>query len=148
MLHVPPLRERLSDLPELLDHLLSVTCTQLGVRPKRLDPEALRILMTYDWMKNNVRELRNVVERMVLAADGEEIGPEHVPAEMRGGALLPQGDARAKTFRDLKAEAERQILVLALQRNDWHITRTARDLGLADHSSLLKIMRRHNLSRD
>jgi transcriptional regulator with GAF, ATPase, and Fis domain len=48
----------------------------------------------------------------------------------------------------LKAEAERQILVAALERNDWHITRTAKELGLADHASLLKIMRRHGLRRD
>jgi len=47
----------------------------------------------------------------------------------------------------LKAEAERQIVVAALERNDWHITKTAHELGLADHASLLKIMRRHNISR-
>ncbi|TLY53112.1 MAG: hypothetical protein E6K55_08320, partial [Gemmatimonadetes bacterium] len=48
-------------------------------------------------------------------------------------------------FQALKAEAERQIIVAALERNDWHITRTAQSLGLADHASLLKIMRRHNI---
>ena len=46
-----------------------------------------------------------------------------------------------------KAEAERQIIVAALERNEWHITRTAEELGLADHASLLKIMRRHGLRR-
>jgi transcriptional regulator with GAF, ATPase, and Fis domain len=49
---------------------------------------------------------------------------------------------------ELKAEAERRIVVMALERNDWHITRTARELGLADHASLLKIMRRLNLRRE
>ena len=53
----------------------------------------------------------------------------------------------AGSLKELKAEAERQIIVAALDRNDWHITRTAKALGLADHASLLKIMRRHNLKR-
>ena len=148
-LHVPPLRDRLSDVPDLVLHLVSRTCERFGMRPKRASPEALEILMAYDWRLNNVRELRNAVERMIIAADGDVIGPEHVPADVRddGAARQPNaGDAR--TFVQLKAEAERQIIVSALERHDWHITRTAHDLGLADHASLLKIMRRHRIARD
>jgi transcriptional regulator with GAF, ATPase, and Fis domain len=48
---------------------------------------------------------------------------------------------------ELKAESERQIIIAALQRHDWHVTNTARALGLADHASLLKIMRRHAIRR-
>ncbi len=149
MLRVPPLRDRLSDVPALVAHLVSRTCERFGLRQKRVSPEALDILMGYDWRLNNVRELRNAVERMIIAADGDSIGPEHVPSEVRddGAAHPPQaGDAR--TFVQLKAEAERQIIVSALEKHDWHITRTAHDLGLADHASLLKIMRRHRISRD
>jgi transcriptional regulator with GAF, ATPase, and Fis domain len=51
------------------------------------------------------------------------------------------------TFVELKAESERQIVIAALQRHDWHVTNTARTLGLADHASLLKIMRRHGIRR-
>ena len=53
--------------------------------------------------------------------------------------------AGSQGFQELKAEAERQIVVAALERNDWHVTRTAQALGLADHASLLKIMRRHGI---
>ena len=147
---VPPLRERRSDIPALVDHLLGFTCARFGMRPKRLDPAALECLMAYDWRRNNVRELRNTVERMIIAADGDMIRPDHVPAEIRGAATPdeePPGPAPT-SFQDLKAEAERQIIVAALERNDWHITRTARALGLADHASLLKIMRRHGVSRE
>jgi DNA-binding NtrC family response regulator len=94
-----------------------------------------------------VRELRNVVERMVIACDGDGIGEEHIPAEIRGNSALPALDPSASTFVELKAEAERQIVVAALERHDWHVTRTARALGLADHASLLKIMRRHGVER-
>ena len=154
VLRVPPLRDRLSDLPELTEHLVSATCARFGVRRKVLSAEALELLTAYDWRKNNVRELRNIVERMVIAADGDVIGAGHVPSEIRGaraadGAAASSASSASKgrTFLELKAEAERQILVLALERNDWHITRTAQELGLADHSSLLKIMRRHNILR-
>jgi two-component system NtrC family response regulator len=109
-------------------------------------PDALDLLMAYDWSRNNVRELRNVVERMIIAADGDVLRPEHVPAEIQddGGSRRP---ANNRGFAALKAEAERQIIVAALERHDWHITRTAEDLGLADHASLLKIMRRLDLKR-
>jgi two-component system nitrogen regulation response regulator NtrX len=150
---VPPLRERRSDIPALVDHLLGFTCARFGMRPKRLDPAVLECLMTYDWRRNNVRELRNAVERMIIAADGDTIGVDDVPAEIRDGARAaatpgPGRGAPAISFQALKAEAERQIIVTALERNQWHITQTARALGLADHASLLKIMRRHGISRE
>ena len=150
VVRVPALRERLSDVPALVDHLLTATCARFGMRPKTIDPAALDCLMRYDWTRNNVRELRNVVERMIIATDGEAIGVEDVPADIREGAgpaSPPAGGAAPTTFQALKAEAERRIIVAALEHNDWHITRTAQALGLADHASLLKIMRRHNISR-
>jgi len=150
---VPPLRERRSDIPALVDRLLGFSCARFGMRPKRLDPAALECLMAYDWRRNNVRELRNAVERMIIAADGDTIGVDDVPADIRDGARAaaapgPGRGEPATSFQALKAEAERQIIVTALERNDWHITQTARALGLADHASLLKIMRRHGINRE
>ena len=149
VVRVPPLRERLSDVPALVEHLLIATCARFGMRPKTVDPAALDCLMRYDWARNNVRELRNVVERMIIATDGETIGVENIPADIQeaGPRASAAGGPAPTTFHALKAEAERQIIVAALERNDWHITRTAHALGLADHASLLKIMRRHNISR-
>ena len=115
--------------------------------PKRLSGDAIDLLMAHEWRRNNVRELRNAVEQMVIAADGEMIRPEHLPAAIAGGdarrADTPAGD----TFQEQRAEAERRIIVAALERHDWHITRTAESLGLADHASLLKIMRRLGVHR-
>ena len=150
---VPPLRERRSDIPALVDRLLGFSCARFGMRPKRLDPAALECLMAYDWRRNNVRELRNAVERMIIAADGDTIGVDDVPADIRDGARAaaapgPGRGEPATSFQALKAEAERQIIVAALERNNWHITQTARALGLADHASLLKIMRRHGINRE
>jgi two-component system, NtrC family, nitrogen regulation response regulator NtrX len=154
VLRVPPLRDRLSDVPALIERMVATICERFRIRPKTVQPAAVEILMAYDWRQNNVRELRNVVERMLIAADGDSIGPEHIPPEIRDDAIANDahgaagGPDGARTFLERKAEAERQIIVAALDRNGWHITRTAAELGLADHASLLKIMRRHRISRE
>jgi DNA-binding NtrC family response regulator len=150
VLAVPSLRERLSDVPELIRHLLATTCARFGMRPRTLASSAVECLMTYDWRRNNVRELRNILERMLIASDADEIGIADVPPEIRdeGAAHSVSTGATPQTFHELKTEAERQIVIAALGRHDWHITRTAEALGLADHASLLKIMRRHGISRE
>jgi DNA-binding NtrC family response regulator len=148
VLRVPPLRERLSDLPVLVDHLLAAIAAQLRVRSKTMSREALAQLGAYDWRKNNVRELRNCLERLMIASDETEIGVADLPPELlQGEDETADPSAPAGSFKALKAQAERQIVLGALEAHDWHITQTAESLGLADHASLLKIMRRHKLSR-
>jgi DNA-binding NtrC family response regulator len=152
VVQVPPLRERLSDVPVLAEHFLALTCEKFGVRKRTLAPETLQGLQQYDWSRNNVRELRNVIERLVIAGTGEVITADLMPTDItsslgrstdRGPAAPPPGGS----LKEQKAAAERQIILSALERNDWHITNTAAQLGLADHSSLLKIMRRHGLKK-
>jgi two-component system nitrogen regulation response regulator NtrX len=148
VLRVPPLRERLADLPMLVEHLLRTIAAQLRVRPRTMTREAVELLSAYDWHKNNVRELRNCVERMMMATDDEPIGAGAVPPEIRDERdEASDPSAPPGSFKALKAQAERQIIVAALEAHDWHITQAAEALGLADHASLLKIMRRHKLSR-
>jgi DNA-binding NtrC family response regulator len=146
IIRVPPLRDRRSDVPELVGRFLDDTCARLGMPKKRIAPEALEVLMAYEWRRNNVRELRNIIERMIIATDADLIRADQVPTEVREGTA-PESGSPSRTFQELKTEAERQIVLAALERNDWHITRAAEDLGLADHASLLKIMRRHHLKR-
>jgi two-component system nitrogen regulation response regulator NtrX len=141
-LRVPPLRDRLSDVPQLVEHLLALICERFGMRRKRVTPDALGRLTAHDWGRNNVRELRNTVERMIIAADGDVIGAEHVPDDIAVPSPASGSGGPGQTYLERKAEAERQIIALALARNEGHITRTAQELGLADHASLLKIMRR------
>jgi DNA-binding NtrC family response regulator len=148
LLPVPPLRDRLSDIPELAAEFVAAIFERFGIRPKKMSAEALGLLMGYDWTQNNVRELRNVIERMIIAADGEVLRAEHVPFEIQERSQASPATAGSDgSFQSLRREAERQIVVAALERNDWHITRTAEELGLADHSSLLKLMRRLELHR-
>ncbi|MFK7844867.1 MAG: helix-turn-helix domain-containing protein, partial [Rhodothermales bacterium] len=146
MLNVPPLRDRRSDVPELAEHFLTLICRRFGIRKKRFTPEAMDMLMAHDWQRNNVRELRNIVERMIIASDDDIIPAEEVPIDVQG-AVVPAHVEGARTFQQRKTEAERQIIISALERNEWHISNTAKDLGLADHASLLKIMRRLHVKR-
>jgi DNA-binding NtrC family response regulator len=148
---VPPLRDRLSDLPAIADRLLEITCQRYGVRKKALSAEALESLMRYEWRRNNVRELRNAIERMVINAEGDVIGASDVPVEIRDTAGEREsgraGGAVDRSFQAQRLEAERRIVVAALEQHQWHITRTAEALALADHASLLKIMRRLGVER-
>jgi DNA-binding NtrC family response regulator len=145
VLRVPPLRERAADVPLLVDHFLALLCDRFGMRRKSIDDEALELLAACDWRRNNVRELRNTVERLIIAAGDDDIRAEHVPAEIRAHDDDRQSDGA--TLQARRADAERRIITDALDRNDWHITRTAHELGLADHASLLKIMRRLGIRR-
>jgi len=142
---LPPLRDRRSDIPEIANALLASTCERFRVRKKRLEPAALDALMAYDWRHNNVRELRNVIERMVLASDEMLITLDQVPVEVRDAAThVTPSDG---SFHDRRNEAEREIVVRALEETGWNIQRAAKNLGLSDHASLLKIMRRLGLKR-
>jgi two-component system nitrogen regulation response regulator NtrX len=148
-LRVPPLRERLSDVPAIVDHLLRTIAASLGVKPKTIAPDAVAVLASYDWRRNNVRELRNCLERMLIASDSAVIRAADVPPEIQGEERddVVDVDAPEGTLKALRAQAERQIILATLEKHDWHVTKTAAALGLSDHSSLLKIMRRLKLSR-
>ena len=150
VIRVPPLRERMADVPELAERFVATICERFGIRPKRLAPAAVDALLAYEWRRNNVRELRNAVERMIIAADGDFLRAEHVPLDVdparAGRSDPPSGDTAS--FHELREQAERRIVLAALERNGGQITRTAEQLGLADHASLLKIMRRLGIKRE
>jgi transcriptional regulator with PAS, ATPase and Fis domain len=81
-IEIPPLRERLGELPQLTDTFLGQVCEQTGRRPRpELSPEARKLLERYPW-PGNIRELRNAIERAVLLCTGATIKPEHLPPEV------------------------------------------------------------------
>ena len=86
-LHLPPLRQRGEDLPELARHFVERTCTSFGTPAKRLTPDALRVLQAYSW-PGNVRELENVIERTVALEATEIISSGSLPEHLRGA---PEG---------------------------------------------------------
>ena len=143
---VPPLRDRPEDIVPLAERFVDEISRRFGMLPKTLSGGARDLLVGYDWKRNNVRELRNVIERMVVLADGEVLRAEHVPPEIRGSAAESPRETPSG-YQELKTDAERRIVLAALEKHTWQITRTAEALGLADHASLLKIMRRLGIQR-
>jgi len=145
-IHAPPLRERREDVPELAERFLAEACERNGRRPMRLAREALLALQAHEW-PGNVRELRNLVERLAILSDGPEIGADEVAAVLPG-ARRPRSDRfRAGAgFHELVEEAEREIILGALDAHQDNVTETAKGLGL-ERSHLYKKMRALGIKR-
>jgi two-component system nitrogen regulation response regulator NtrX len=128
-IEVPPLRERRDDIPLLVDHFAALFCAENGKRTKTVSGEALAYFLAYDW-PGNIRELRNMVERLVIMTPGDVIGPDDLPAPLRpkdAGALGPDGQRSLKEARD---GFERAYILAELRAHDWNMTRTAERLGI------------------
>ena len=145
-IHAPPLRERKEDVPELAIRFLAEACERNGRRPMKLAREALLALQSHEW-PGNVRELRNLVERLAILSDGPEIGGNEV-AEVLPGARRPRADRfrEGASFHDLVEEAERELILGALDAHGDHVAETARALGL-ERSHLYKKMRGLGIKR-
>jgi DNA-binding NtrC family response regulator len=91
-IRIPPLRERLDDIPELVEYFLAKHTNVLGKRVRSVSSETMRLLMSAHW-KGNVRQLDNAIERAVIMCDGEQITPADLPPDLLGvGPLLPDSD--------------------------------------------------------
>ena len=142
---VPSLRDRPEDIVPLARHFVAEVAGRFGVLPKEIAGEVREALVRHEWRRNNVRELRNCIERMMVLAEGDILTADLLPEEVGGPAGLAAGSS--SSFQDQRTEAERRIVVATLEAHGWHIRKTADALGLADHASLLKIMRRLALRR-
>jgi DNA-binding NtrC family response regulator len=144
--HAPPLRERREDVPELAARFLSEACERNGRRPMKLARDAMLVLQRHAW-PGNVRELRNLVERLAILCDGPEISADDAAA-MLPGARRPSAERfrAGASFHDLVEEAEREILLGALEANADNMSDTARALGL-ERSHLYKKMRALGIKR-
>ena len=144
--HVPALREHKEDLPELSSRFLGEACERNGRRPMQLSREALLALYAHDW-PGNVRELRNQLERLVILCDGPEIAAEDV-VRLLPGARKPRTDRfrSGASFHELVEEAEREIILSALDRHQGNVSDTSRALGL-ERSHLYKKMRALGVKR-
>jgi two-component system, NtrC family, nitrogen regulation response regulator NtrX len=128
-IEVPPLRERKEDVPLLINHFIVRFAAENGKRPKTVSVEALAYFLSYDW-PGNIRELRNMVERLVIMTPGDIIGPDDLPAPLRPKDLAAGGDAKERTLKEAREAFERAYILGELRANDWNMTRTAERLGI------------------
>ncbi|MAQ14041.1 MAG: Fis family transcriptional regulator [Sandaracinus sp.] len=147
-IRVPPLRERIEDVPHLVGHFLRQVCAANDRRGKALSEGALGLLSGYDY-PGNVRELRNLVERLVILTPGDEITERDARAllPIRGGGAAGGGHYRPGVpLKDMLADAERDLIVRALEHHDGHVTNTAGDLEV-ERSHLYKKMKALEIER-
>ena len=137
---VPPLRERLEDVPALVAHFAEQLGASAGVPGKRFAEEAVRRLQTRPW-PGNIRELRNAVERALILAPGKVVTAADVDR------LLPADLGPKQSLENFRSEAEKGFLVQKLREHDWNITETAKSLQIP-RSNLYKKIERYGLNRE
>lgn len=137
--YVPPLRDRIEDLPMLADHFMKEFTTAYGRKPKELTPEAYRVLAEYHW-PGNVRELRNLMERIVIMNPQVRIDARHIPLVPGRRAGAERSADRAGSLQDVRAAAEREYILKKLDETKGNVTRAAELLGL-ERSNLYRKMK-------
>ncbi|MFP4056328.1 MAG: sigma 54-interacting transcriptional regulator [Candidatus Brocadiia bacterium] len=118
--HLPPLRERLEDIPLLCEHFLAEIARDMGRQPPEVDEATIEALQAYPW-PGNVRELRNVLERAMVLGVGPRLLPRHLAREVRRGLVSPE-----EMPEDLSlADCERRHVARVLQLTGWNKSRAA-----------------------
>jgi DNA-binding NtrC family response regulator len=128
---LPPLRERIEDLPLLAEHFLRQYNTENDKQVVRMAPEVIERLLAHAW-PGNVRELENVIERGVVLARGEEITPDLLPPELRPGTAPPTavGLRDGMDLARAVSDFERELIDAAMKQAGGVQKRAARLLGL------------------
>ena len=137
--HVPPLRERIEDVPLLADHFLKEFTTAYGRKHKELTPEAYQALRDYSW-PGNVRELRNLMERIVIMNPQVRVDARHIPLNpaRRSGTERPL--ERFGSLQEVREAVERDYILKKLEETGNNVTRAAELLGL-ERSNLYRKMK-------
>ncbi len=135
---VPPLRERVEDIPLLAAHFLEEFAAAYGRKRKELTPEAVKVLQQYPW-PGNVRELKNLMERIVIMYPQVRIDARHIPLPA-GRRAAERTQERPVSLQEVRPEAECRYILKKLEETGGNITRTAELLGL-ERSNLYKKMR-------
>ena len=142
-IELPPLRDRLEDIPVLARHFLQGVCDESGKNVVDFSPEALCILQKYSW-PGNVRELQNVVSRAVLLGGSEIINAGDLPSNLTDEVPVSVATASGKSLKEALEGPERQIILDVLKSNNWNRNATAEALGI-NRTTLYKKMKRLGL---
>jgi len=161
-LRVPPLRERRSEIPPIINYYINHYSSRFGKRDISITPQTIDLLMVCEW-EGNVRQLCNEIQRVIArAVDGEVITPEHLSLDLKRNAtpisafeehgnvspITSSGTfggytigIQGATLESAVSELETQMIADALRRHDWNISRVARELGLTRRGLYLKLAR-------
>jgi len=147
-LTIPPLRERIDDIPELADYFVQKYCREMSKPAKKLSKDALGLLQKYHW-PGNVRELENTIERAVILAEGKNVTPDHLAIRLqrteeirlREGAGLKEIGAHAQ------AQAERGAILRILKQVRGNKRKAAKVLQI-DYTTLFDKLKKYNIDKE
>jgi DNA-binding NtrC family response regulator len=142
-LELPSLRDRISDIPLLAGHFLARVCEETRKQVRGFANDALAALQRYRW-PGNVRELQNIIERAVLLGKGDTVRLEDLPPTVIAAAPVAIPTAAGRTLKQALESPERQIILDALESNQWNRHLTADALGI-NRTTLYKKMKRLGL---
>ncbi len=155
-IYLPPLRERKEDIAQLASHLLTKVQARIGKKITTISEGALRLLQDYDW-PGNIRQLENVMEWATITCDKDIIETNHLPRDLFRQNVVRQMAvphtntellAMKKKLRDQAiADLERVFVLQALERNEWNVSRAAREVGVK-RQNFQAMMRKHHISSE
>jgi len=122
---LPPLRERKEDIPELVDYFLGYFAAEYGQKPKKITPDGLKMLEVYDW-PGNIRELRNVIERLVIMIPSNTVTPKNIIL----GEAARSDYFTFNTLKEARESFEKDFIIKKLEENNWNISKTAEILDI------------------
>jgi two-component system nitrogen regulation response regulator NtrX len=143
-LYSPALREKKEDIPLLIEYFSKLYAEENNFKTRNFSPEAVEAMIKYPW-KGNVRELRNVVERLLIMTDRDVIEKKDLPEQIAGEHLvyLPEPD-KVKTLKDFRDMAEKDFILAKLEQNNWNISQTAREID-TPRSNLYKKLEQYGI---
>lgn len=139
---VPPLRERIEDVPLLIDHFNRRFAKAYGKKPKVFDAEAIELMQRYSW-PGNIRELRNTIERVVIMHQNHRVAITNLPAF--GESEPPASSYRFPSFKEASDAYHREFIQRKLDEADGNVSRAAELMGI-DRSHLYRRMRALGIS--
>ena len=146
-LNVPPLRERKEDIPLLTEYFINQICKKNKYPLKEISKDGVKLLKSMEW-SGNVRELRNLIERLVIMIPGNEITAENIKtyANVSSGVADDLLNV-SNSFQDFKEKAEKAFILKQLEINNWNISKTASVLEI-QRSHLYNKMKKYNISKE
>jgi two-component system nitrogen regulation response regulator NtrX len=143
-----PLRERKSDIPDLVEHFMDIFCRREMRERKSINSDVIDVLQCYDW-PGNIRELKNIMERLVIMSTAATIDLMQLPEailEKSRGAVPGRDDINPdnSSLRGAREDFERLFIIQKLDENDWNITRTAEAIDL-ERSNLHRKIRSYGI---
>ena len=146
-IRTPPLRERKDDLPVLAQHFATLFSTEHNYKPKTFSPTAMKALQEAQW-RGNVRELRNLVERLAIMVPSETIDVTDLPSDFfRVPQEIINSAMKLATLQEFKDEAERTFILAKLREHGWNVSRTAEAID-TPRSNLYKKIEQYNIKRE